>query len=320
MKGREGGSRTGRGRLEQALSEAARGRFAEAIDAAAPLLESNRLGVDERLDLIRLLIEWNGLTGSFMECRRLAGRAVELGTSAFGARDPRVLIARSSELYWMCEVGYDALAEHRFAPLIDDVKQVLGTEHDLWWAVRTNSAMPAKAQGRFNDAADIYRGIIVDIAECLPDNDLRVLTVRDNYAEALFLDGQYDEAIVVYSSILDAIAEEMGAKDRRALRVRYEIARSRFASGDHGRALQEWAGLVADMERALGTHDDLTVSCRSLLIAAAVEADRNEVAAEQCRRLVEDPPASFEPRECEAFEEILRDCERRIAAEESPAE
>ena len=188
MKGREGGLRCGRGRMEQALSAAARGSFAEAVDAAAPLIDSDRLGVEERLDLIRLIIEWNGLNGSFMECRRLAGRAVELGTNAFGARDPRVLIARSSELYWMCEVGYDALAEHRFAPLIDDVRQVLGTEHDLWWAVRTNSAMPAKAQGRFKDAADIYRGIIVDIAECLPENDLRVLTVRDNYAEALFLD------------------------------------------------------------------------------------------------------------------------------------
>lgn len=304
-------------RMEEALLSAEQGRFEQAIDTALCLLQSGELEADDHLAFVLLLVEWNGEMGAFMECRRLCGQAVEWGTKVFGARDPRVLFARSLELYWMCEVGYDVLAEHRFAALIRDVKDVLGTEHDLWWQVRANSAMPAYMQGRFKEAADIYREILADSAECLPCNDLRVLSVRDHYADMLFLDGQYAEALLVYSSILKTREQECGRKDRSVFQVRYNIARTRFASGDHVRALEDWICLVDDLEGSVGSGDDLTISCRCLLIAAALGSDQNAIAAEQCRRLIADPPSFFEAQDCEAFAKILTECERRQSVERS---
>lgn len=303
------------GDVDAAMRAAAGGNYGAAIDIAKPLVESGALEAGEVMELYRHLIQWNSHIGAVMECRRLAARAVAFGTEKLGACEPRVLAARSVELFWMCEVGYDALAQHRFPQLIEDVKKVLGNRHDVFWAARVNSAMPAKARGDFREAARIYQQILSDMAGVLPSSDVRVLSVRDSYAQAMFLEGEYEDALRIYGENLAEITQELGGESPLAHEVRYEVARCLYAAGQEKAALKEWSELLTEGEKSRGPRDELVVRVRSLIIAAAVEQGWDGLVVEHCRAFLADAPAHFDDIDIEVFAQILQDCEARLRAQ-----
>lgn len=309
-RGSRGARRPRRG-LDDALALAVAGDLEGALRIGRELLNLAPEDPGDRMALFRLLIEWARAASRPMECKRLATRAVEWGTSELGPLAEPVLVARSSELYWMCEVGYDALAERRFPSLVADVEKGLGPESELAWAVRMNSAMPLKARGDFAGAVEIYRDLVVDMARSLDEDDVLLLTARDNFAEVLLLDGEYEEARVVYEQILARVERLWGRSDRRALRVRSELAKTAFAMGDEAGAVEEWASIARVCEESLGRHHPRTVATLSLLMAASLESGDPGRCARIARRLIADPPPDFDETDLEGFELLARECERR---------
>lgn len=186
--------------IEMALDLASKGDLEGALQLGRILLDECEHSEEPltRMAFHRLLVEWSSQLERPMDCKRLASRAVEWGSKKLGETSQAVLMARNSELYWMCEVGYDRLAARRFPALLEDVTRTLGADSELAWAVRVNSAMPLKAAGDFEGASIVYRELIVDMARILPADDVLLMTVRDNLAEVLELAGHYGEAKVIF--------------------------------------------------------------------------------------------------------------------------
>lgn len=305
-------STKGRAMLAKAIDAALDGELEEAIALVARLIETGRSPVEERMGLYRLLVQWSAELGRFLDCRRYAAMAVDFGTSHFGPLDEDVLVARNSELYWMCEIGLDALAARRFPKLLEDVRASLGPRAPLVWAVRTNSAMPAKNAGDYRAAVEIYRGIVVDMAEHVDADELVSLTAHDNLAEALALSGEHDEAIVVYSSLRTRAEALWGSEDPRVIRIDSEIAASMNASGDEDGAARLWDETEERACRVLGPHHPRTVALRTLLIAVALERHEEARALELCRLLLADPPPQLEEFELRGYARLAEEIAQRI--------
>ncbi len=316
--GRASGSET-RNRLGRAIGLAVNGDLEGAIREGMRQLDSGRIPLEERMGLIRMLIDWNRAVGDSLACKRLASRAVEVGTSFLGPCATEVLIARNSELYWMCEIGLDALAARRFPDLLRDVEEHEGRDSELAWAVRNNSAMPCKSQGDYAAAVAIYRDLVVDMAEVLDADDILLLTERDNLAEALALDGQFDEARLLYEGLLELVEAKWGSDDERAMRLRFEIARILFLMGEESEAVRRWEEIAVDAARALGPHHPRVFACRSILIAAALQLGDDEGAMRQCEALLDDPPPVLDALDVEDFADLLADCELRMGLHEGGA-
>lgn len=306
-------ARSERAAMDMALELASKGDLAGAIGVGRLLLEE----IDEseeplgRMAFFRLLIEWSARLERPMDCKRFASRAVDWGSKRLGEECEAVLIARNSELYWMCEVGYDRLAARRFPALLRAASEALGEDSELTWAIRVNSAMPYKASGDFAGAIGVYRDLVVDMAERLPSDDPLLMTVRDNLAEALEMDGQYEEAKVIYESLLDEALRSWGPQDQRVLRIRSEIARARFLLGDREGAFAQWRELSELGARLLGEHHPRTVQILSLLLAAAIDLGDEETVVELAERFVADPPPEFDVLDLEGFALLAEDARAR---------
>lgn len=298
--------------LERAVLAALDGDYSAACSRAQSVLESGVSG-EERLSVYRLLIDWNRAIGDAVECKRLASRAVREGSEDLGQTHEAVLVARNSELYWMCMVGYDRVAKTRFAPLIKDVKKTLGATSDLMWAVRVNSAMPAKFSGDFRHAAAIYRELAADMAKVVAPSDITLLTVRDNLAEVLALADDFDEARRVYSELLDTLVATFGQEDWRCLRVRGQIAEIDYYRLGYAPVLDQWLDLIADYEKTGASGSDGALRMVSLLIAAAIEAKDFETARTWLARFIADP-RGLDERDVEELEAMMRECDARLAA------
>lgn len=298
--------------LERAVLAALEGDYSAACSSAHTVLESGVSG-EERLSVYRLLIDWNRAIGDAVECKRLASRAVREGSEDLGQTHEAVLVARNSELYWMCMVGYDSVAKTRFASLIKDVKKTLGATSDLMWAVRVNSAMPAKLSGDFKRAAAIYRELAADMEKVVAPSDIALLTVRDNLAEVLALADDFDEARRVYAALLDTLVAEFGEEDWRCLRVRGEIAEIDYYRLGYDQVLDQWLDLIADYERAGAPGSEGALRMVSLLIAAAIEAEDFQTARTWLARLIADPPSELNERDVEELEAMMREYDAGLA-------
>lgn len=295
--------------LTHAIDAAIEGKMDKAISLIERQMNSKKSSPEETMGLYRLLIEWNAQIGHYLQARSYAGQAVEFGMQHFGPRDEDVLLARNSELYWMCEIGLDALASRRFPALIEDVRASLGEDSPLMWAVRTNSAMPAKARGDYRLAVDIYRGIVVDMAEVLDPDDVLVLTAHDNLAEALALAGQHEEAIIVYSSLRAKAAHLWGADDWRVIRLDAQIVESLYASGEEESAVRLCDEAQKRADRALGTHHPVTVSVKTLRLTIALERKEKVRARELCHCFVFDPPPLLTDEDLHEYARLLAQLE-----------
>ena len=293
--------------IEMALDLASKGDLEGALQLGRVLLDELEESEEPlaRMAFYRLLVEWSSQLERPMDCKKFASRAVQWGSRTLGETSQAVLMARNSELYWMCEVGYDRLAARRFPALLEDVSRALGADSELAWAVRVNSAMPLKASGDFEGASMLYRELIVDMARILPADDVLLMTVRDNLAEVLELAGHYGEAKVIFDSLLEEAKRLWGGEDPRVLRIRTEIARLRFLLGDEEGAVEEWKELGELSTRLLGRHHPRSVQIFSLLLAAALDLEGEEMVKEVAERFISDPPPEFDALDLEGFALLL---------------
>lgn len=297
--------------LSQALRAADAGDMEAAIAGVEDILTAGEADAKGRVVLRKMLIDWNAEIGEASECKRLASLAAEDARATLGQRHEITLIARHSELYWMCMTGYDEVARRRFPQLIRDVEKVLGPTDPLAWAVRTNSAMPLKRGGDFSGAARVYRRLLSDMAGVLRPTDLAVLTTRDNLAEVLALKGDYGESTRLYESLLEDLLGITRPGDRRVLRLRDEIASNAFCSGDIERARELWGVLAEDCRRHLGECDPETARQRTLQVALSVQQDDAVGVVRWCRLLLDNLPDGFEQADVDAFRAMMREYEDR---------
>lgn len=302
-------------RVCERMEEALQSDSGEVIAKIEELVKDESVDVRERLTIARALVDWYALNDQATDCLRVARIATEIGMDNLGPLDEDVLIARNSELYWQATLGKYHNIDKNYRILIRDVEHVIGNHSELAWAVRTNSAMPAKARGDFTKAVSIYRRVVRDMGTSLAEDDSLAMSAQDNLAEALVLADKYDSALKIYRSLHGISKKKWGLQDGRTLRLRGEIARTKFLLGRRKQAMKEWKQTFTDCLEVLGAHNPLTLEIHYVLLAASIDMDDSQAVIDLSEMLVNDPPEELEEEEIESFRQIIESY-RQIAVME----
>ncbi|WUH97302.1 FxSxx-COOH system tetratricopeptide repeat protein [Spirillospora sp. NBC_00431] len=214
-------------------------------------------------------------------------------------------------------------------------ERLLGDDHALTLATRSNLAGAYRAGDDLERAIALYERALADCERTLRDDDPLTMTCRNNLAGAYRAAGDLGRAVPLYERTLADRRRVLGDDHPFTLRCRSNLAVAYRAAGDLGRAVPLHEQTLADCERVFGDDHPLTLTCRNNLARAYRTAGDLERAVPlyertltDCRRVLgDDHPNTLRTcsnlayaywmagdlgRAVPLFERTLADCERAL--------
>ena len=176
------------------------------------------------------------------------------------------------------------------------------------WGSRTSAGEWAFAQGDYNRAEQEFRAAL-EIAQDLPEGDVRLEESLRNLARVLEFQGRLDEAEPMYLLLLAAEEHRVGTDSPELMDTLAALARVALPSGDHPVALESLERFVALADAAGITDDDRLRTVLSALARVYLIVDRGPEALEAQRRSTEMTlanPGLDPPEQAEALESLAQ--------------
>lgn len=251
--------------------------------------------------LLRELVPIRMELGQIDEGLVLAGEAARLGVERWGATDPRSLILRNTQMYWLATVGQVEAALALCQPLLADADQHLGAWEPLRSAIRNNSARVFEQADRGSDARRLYRQLLADYSRWGLASSEPACSTRHNFARHLQDTGELAEALQVLQQQLAIVTELRGTASEESLLARHDVAEAHLYLDQRRTAIEQWELLLRDCRDHLEADHPLIAEILGILLTDAVDLDDPERAVFFCDQLIDLAEEGPEPSLTEAL-------------------
>ncbi|MGA5761915.1 FxSxx-COOH system tetratricopeptide repeat protein [Nonomuraea bangladeshensis] len=149
-----------------------------------------------------------------------------------------------------------------------DSARVLGPDHLLTLACRTNLGFAYREAGDLGRAIPLYEETLADCERVLGADHLETLKSRNNLSGAYHAAGDWRRAITLLEATLADLERVLGLNHAETLAARHNLAVGCQEAGDLRRAIRLFEAALAGREHELGPDHPATLASRTNLASA----------------------------------------------------
>jgi tetratricopeptide (TPR) repeat protein/DNA-binding XRE family transcriptional regulator len=204
--------------------------------------------------------------------------------SALGGAHPTVLTARFHVGQCLADQGHDRVAEAMYREILALNPADAGDVLTL--AVRRDLAWIIECQGRYREAADMYRQLIVDQQKELGADHRETMTTSSLLARVTGLLGRYRDAEHMAAEALAAQRRVLGGEHPDVLFTWHNLAWMVGMQGRYEEAERTFRQLLATRQRLLGDHHPATLTSHLRHARLLSDLGRHREAEDVCRHVL----------------------------------
>lgn len=271
--------------IRAALVAAYWGEYERALAAVTSFLSEDP-PEEHAVFALREAVPWRVAIGEVERAVRDAENCVAKAVELWGDLDPRTLVIRNTQMYWLGKVGKQRQAQQAAESLLADAELTLGRTDSLSLAIRNNVARIVELGDAPEQAERLYLGLLQDFEAVGEAEGECALTTRDNYAQFLEDNERFVEAREVMRRQVLLLVRAFGRKSEQVLAARFRIAQLTLALEEIEQAIALLEELATDCVDHLDVSDSLITDVHQLLLALAVSMDRPDEVVRNCDKML----------------------------------